>query len=290
MSFARAQQDTGNIVGLEHVNITVPDQQLATAFYVGGLGLTRDPYLMVALNNMWINIGRSQFHLPTGKPMRVRGSIGIVVPDLDELAQRLQKVAPLLAKTSFTFEVRGDYVDATCPWGNRFRCHAPSAEFGPTELALGYVEFNVPRGTADGIMRFYREALGALAAIGERDGARVAAIHVGTQKLYFRETDDASTPYDGHHIQIYVADFSGPHRFLTERGLITEESSEHQYRFQELVDPADNKALFTIEHEVRSLTHPLYARPLVNRNPAQNNNRYSRGHDAFRGTCYNKRV
>jgi hypothetical protein len=35
---------------------------------------------------------------------------------------------------------------------------------------------------------------------------------------------------------------------------------------------------------VRSLTHPLYARPLVNRNPAQTNRDYVRGHDAFRGT------
>jgi hypothetical protein len=35
-------------------------------FYVTGLGLTRDPYLMVADSNMWINAGRSQFHLPTG--------------------------------------------------------------------------------------------------------------------------------------------------------------------------------------------------------------------------------
>jgi len=50
------------------------------------------------------------------------------------------------------------------------------------------------------------------------------------------------------------------------------------------VDLADGRALFTIEHEVRSLTHPLYARPLVNRNPAQTNRDYGRGHDAFRGT------
>ena len=40
-----------------------------------------------------------------------------------------------------------------------------------------------------------------------------------------------------------------------------------------------------LEHEVRSLTHPLYARSLVNRNPAQTNLAYVRGHDAFRGTC-----
>ena len=72
---------------------------------------------------------------------------------------------------------------------------------------------------------------------------------------------------------------------LAERGLVTEESSEHQYRFRDIVEPAHGRALFTLEHEVRSLTHPLYARPLVNRNPAQTNRHYVRGHDAFRGTC-----
>jgi hypothetical protein len=39
--------------------------------------------------------------------------------------------------------------------------------------------------------------------------------------------------------------------------------------------------LFTIEHEVRSLKHPLYMRPLVNRNPSQNIMRYSPGYDAW---------
>ena len=61
--FDRTAQNVGNIVLLEHVNFRVPDQQLATAFYVTGLGFTRDPYLMVGLDNMWINLGRSQFHL-----------------------------------------------------------------------------------------------------------------------------------------------------------------------------------------------------------------------------------
>jgi hypothetical protein len=43
-------------VALEHVNVWIPDQQIATLFYVTGLGLTRDPYLMPGLENMWINI------------------------------------------------------------------------------------------------------------------------------------------------------------------------------------------------------------------------------------------
>ena len=38
-----------------------------------------------------------------------------------------------------------------------------------------------------------------------------------------------------------------------------------------------------VEHEVRSLKHPLYGRPLVNRNPAQTNRPYARGQDSFRG-------
>lgn len=50
-------EDVGNIVSMEHVNLSVPDQGLATLFYVVGLGLTRDPYMQVGLENMWINVG-----------------------------------------------------------------------------------------------------------------------------------------------------------------------------------------------------------------------------------------
>jgi hypothetical protein len=285
MQYDRASQDLGNVIALEHVNVTIPDQRPATSFYLSGLGFTRDPYLMVGLENMWVNIGRSQCHLPRGEPMRVRGTIGVVVPDLGQLAQRLTKVAPQLAGTQFSFQAQSDRVDATCPWGNRFRCHAPSPELGPAELALAYVEFDVPRGAADGIARFYREALQTAATLEQRGGDSTAVVDVGAaQKLVFRETGATLPPYDGHHIQIYIADFAGPHRFLAQRELITEESNEYQYRFRDIVDLDSGSVLFTIEHEVRSLKHPLYARPLVNRNPAQTNNDYVRGHDAFRGT------
>ena len=142
----------------------------------------------------------------------------------------------------------------------------------------------MPRGTAPGIVRFYEDIMGAHARL-EAGASQTAIVATGAEQyLRFRETDHALPAYDGHHVQVYVADFSGPHRRLAERGLITEESSEHQYRFRDIVEPGDGRALFTIEHEVRSLTHPLYARPLVNRNPAQSNREYVRGHDAFRGT------
>ena len=284
MTYDRVRQDLGNIVLLEHVNVCIPDQRLATIFYLSGLGLTRDPYLMAGVENMWVNAGRSQLHLPSRGTQVLRGRVGIVMPDLAALKRRLQKVAPLLAETRFAWQERGGFVEATCPWGNRFRCHAPAPEFGGAELAIAYVEFGVPPGSAAGITRFYQQILKAQAEL--RGGAEPMAVisTSATQRLRFRETARALPEYDGHHVQIYVTDFSGPHRRLLERGLITEESDEYQYRFRDLVDPADGRKLFTIEHEVRSLTHPLYARPLVNRNPEQSNRSYVRGHDAFRGT------
>lgn len=277
--YDRRTQDLGNVLALEHVNVRVPDQSLATLFYVVGLGFTRDPYLMVGLDNMWINLGRQQFHLPTGAPQVVRGVVGIVVPDLAALVTRLAAVRDRLAGTRFGYAVEAAHVLVTCPWGNRLRCHAPAPEFGDVTLGMVYVEFSVPRGHAAGIARFYEGVLGA-PATAAADGA--ARVRVGPgQELIFREMSEAVPDYDGHHLAIYLADFSGPHRRLAERGLITRESGEHEYRFEEIVDPDGGRALFAVEHEVRSATHRMYQRPLVNRNPAQRQSAYVRGRDAF---------
>jgi hypothetical protein len=144
------------------------------------------------------------------------------------------------------------------------------------------VEFPVAPGSADGIARFYRTAFGAPATVVPDGGHPTARVTVGShQELVFRETADPIPDYDGHHMQIYIADFSGPHKWLRERGLVTEESNWYQYRFQDIVDPDTGRVLFTIEHEVRSLRSPLYLRPLVNRNPAQRQPTYERGRDAF---------
>src|SRR5471030_916012 len=124
-SFDRGEEDLGNIVGLEHVNTMIPDQQLATLFYVAGLGLTRDPYLMTGVTNMWVNAGRSQFHLPTGKPQTLRGHVGLVLSDREALLRRLGMVRKGLDGTLFAVAEHETYVEVTSPWGNRLRCHAP---------------------------------------------------------------------------------------------------------------------------------------------------------------------
>ena len=278
--FDRAAEDLGNSIHLEHVNVQVPDQRLATLFYVAGLGLTRDPYLMVSDTNMWVNAGRSQFHLPSGEPQVLRGTTGLVISGREALLARLAAVAKKLEDTRFSFREHNDYVEATCPWGNRVRVHEPdAARFGRIALGIPYVEFDVPVGTARGIAAFYPPIMGTPAAVTNGD-ATIARVQVGKdQHLHFRETARPQGGFDGHHVQIYIANFSGPYRRLKERGLVSREDNQYQYRFQDIVDLDSGKLLFTVEHEVRSATHPMCLRPLVNRNPVTTNRNYANGHD-----------
>lgn len=280
--FDRAAEDLGNSIHFEHVNVQVPDQRLATLFYVSGLGLTRDPYLMVSDSNMWVNVGRSQFHLPSGKPQVLRGHTGIVISGRQALLDRLSSVSGKLAGTAFSFKENNDHVEATCPWGNRIRCYEPDAtRFGRITLGIPYVEFDVPVGTAKGISAFYPEVMGMPAEMKNGNGT-IARVQVGKEQyLQFRETDRPQAEYDGHHVQIYITNFSGPHRALAKRDLIYSEDNPYQYRFRDIVDLESGKHLFTVEHEVRSATHPMFLRPLVNRNPAQNNRNYADGHERW---------
>jgi len=281
--FNRAAENFGNITGLEHLNVEIPDQGLASDFYLMGLGFTRDPYLFPGTNNMWVNIGKNQIHMPAGPPLVFRGHIGIISPDRQALLDRLQGVKKQLKDTKFKFKEHNSYVAATCPWGNKIRLYEPDEErFGKINLGIPYVEFTVPEGTAERIARFYKEMLGALVQCKGNGDGKAAHITVGLkQQLIFRETDKKLKEFDGHHLQVYVADFGTPHDKLAKHDLITEESDRCQFRFEDIIDLDTGKVLFTLEHEIRSMTHPLYNRPLVNRNPSQTNRNYVLGGDAW---------
>ena len=277
--YDRTVEDVGNIVEFGHVNVLVPDQLLATMFYVSALGLTRDPYIMTSTDNMWVNVGTDQFHLPIGPAQQLRGVTGLVLPDLEALLRRLRRYGSKLTGTRFAYAERDGAVDIVCPWGNRLRAHAPDeAKFGPISLGIPYVQFDTPPGTAPGIVKFYRDVIGTAARL-DGTSARVGAGQ--TTVLIWQETDAPLPHYDGNHIQISLADFSGPHARLQARGLITEESDQHQYRFQAIVDPDSGDLLVEMEHEVRSMRHPLYCRPLINRDPDITNRRFAQGREAL---------
>jgi hypothetical protein len=281
--YDRAAQDMSNIVNIGHVNVCITDQHLATNYYVTGLGLTRDPFLNTGSGNMWINVGMSQFHLPMGTPDTLRGVTGLVVPDRGALLDRLTQARKKLEGTKFDFRESNDCVETVCPWGNRIHVHAPDAErFGRIVLGMPYIRFDVRPGTAERIARFYREVLDAPSEVLKNGSGPEARVQVGEkQYFYFRETDAPEQPYDRHHVQIYIADFSGPYRKLLDLGLVTMETNDYEYRFKDVIDLDTREVLFTVEHETRSQTNPMYGRPLINRNPAATNQDYKPGHDAM---------
>jgi hypothetical protein len=275
-------EDVGNIISLEHVNLQVPDQQLAALFYVVGLGLTRDPFLNVGLNNMWINAGEQQFHLPTRPAQVLQGHIALVFPELETLRKRLASVEEGLHGTRFGWSVKEGYIAVTCPWGNQFRCYAAGGPFGDMALGIPHVEFLVVAGAAKAIVQFYAEALAAPSYVESDATATIGCVKIGrNQFLRFRETREAIPPYDGYHVAIYVANFSHPYGWLKERGLITEEPRNHQFRFCKLVDPVSGSSVLSLEHEVRSLHHPMFHRDLMNRDPNQSQRAYRRRRDGF---------
>jgi predicted enzyme related to lactoylglutathione lyase len=281
-TFDRTAEDLGNIVELGHVNVRVPDQSKAVAYYLMGLGLTRDPYLMAGLDNMWVNVGRGQFHLPTRGTDVVRGTTALVMPDLEALLKRLAGAKQYLEGTKFSFREAGDAVETVCPWGNRIRVHSPDpSRFGPMRVGMPYVEFDIPAGTdLAAIAKFYVEILGGIAGVASDERGPYAWARTSAEsKVIYRETTAPIPEYDGHHIQITLVDFSGPHKKLLERGLISEESDQHQYRFLDIVDVDTNKPLFRIEHETRSMRHPMFGRTFINRNPDMNNRNFVPGYE-----------
>lgn len=280
-SFDRAVEDVGNVQLMEHVNVTVPDQSLAAMFYVTGLGFTRDPYIDFGTLNMWVNLGDQQFHLPTGKAQVLRGHIGVVVPSLEGLQRRLKFAARGLGDSLFSCTEKDDHVQLTCPYGNHIKAYEPVI-YPRMDLGMPYVQFDVPPDATPGIARFYDQVLGCPTQLAG-DQLDVSMGH--NQTLRYVETDTEIPAYDGHHIAVYVANFSGPHAWLAKRGLVSEESDQFQYRFQSIVDPDSDPAkpteLFELEHEVRSISHAMYRRPLVNRNPEINFFTYRKGADQF---------
>ena len=59
------------------------------------------------------------------------------------------------------------------------------------------------------------------------------------------------------------------------------ETNQFEYRFNDIVDLDSREVLFTVEHEVRSQTNPMFGRRLINRNPDQTNRDYRPGHDVL---------
>jgi len=302
-------QDVGNVVWFEHINLNVPDKNLSDLFYGDCLGLTRDPYKTGSFDTIHWNIGRQQIHLPLEEDQPAqnsRGVLGIALrSDLfEKFTDRFTKAQKSLSRTlkdtdvslkeekweSFPYQktfgqYQGKasvYYEITCPWGNRFRVH-PAAPTLNASLGINYLQLRCLHGTAKHIARFYQSLLGATVRLKEENDVEIALVSLGPhQNLIFMEIPKSEPQqldqYDGHHICIYIANFSQTFKRLQNRKLIfvnkkfedrakTMEEALHyrSFRFKDIVMVEGRGRLFQLEHEVRSVVHPCYLKPLLNR-------------------------
>jgi hypothetical protein len=215
--------------------------------------------------------------------------MGLVVPDPDGVVGRIDQLLsriPMMAGTELAHARIDGQLMVTGPWGNQFRIHGPD-EIPGVAIGMPYLEIDIPPGRADGVAAFYHTILGAPTRIETTDGGHgpTAIVTIGLhQELRFCETHDPIIDYDGHHIAIYLSNFSGPYDQLNARGLISRETDENEYRFIDIVDPDTGEACTQLEHEVRSLHHPMFGRALINRDVNQGLGRqYRKGRDTEPG-------
>lgn len=227
---------------LEHLNLVVGQESGWTEhFYFRGLGLTRDPARPCG-PTIWANIGQQQFHLvgSTGAdepPQVINGTIGIALPDLDALKDRLEQLSSSqnLSGSMFGFikyQLDGKIVaiEVTCPWGNRFVAHStslphakptgpvPSTVLGKMHhgvdkylgvrggAGIKYIEFLTEPGTADKIGEFYNTHFGC--GTDAVKGHQIVGIGQGVS-LIFTEVEGATSDprQSGCHIAIYLSHF-----------------------------------------------------------------------------------
>jgi hypothetical protein len=171
--------------------------------------------------------------------------------------------------------------DETNEWGD----HA--TKYGRIESdcrGVDYVEFLVPKGTAERIALFYESVLDVTTTCVEVEaGMKIAIIAFGNvdqngkaaQSLLFRETTEAIPPYDGHHVAMYVgetaADFEQAYkntelagvvwcnqRFSDKADTLQGAKEWKEFRFKDIVDMKTGETIFELEHEMRSVEHEAW--------------------------------
>ncbi|EFJ51648.1 hypothetical protein VOLCADRAFT_87306 [Volvox carteri f. nagariensis] len=160
-------QDVGNVAMMEHINLEVPDLEVARLFYGEGLGLTADPGTSGpqrgGLHVMWYNCGRQQV-LPSGGSV-----VGLVMPgEVAEVAERMEGVRKLLGDVALT-HAGGDTLEVVDPYGNTFAVHSSLPYFPRGRRGIAYVQLPCFPGTARHIATFYATRLGARCRVSEQD-------------------------------------------------------------------------------------------------------------------------
>jgi hypothetical protein len=215
-----------------------------------------------------------------GQPSQIiDGSLGIVVPNLEALVKSLTTAESKLVNTKFSWKKTtyqdADVIEVTDPVGSPVRIH----QYNPLTynirggLGMAYVQVNCPRGTLQHIERFYIKYFSTPTSVSNEQLKVTVGPH---QHLIFEEKDHCTFDND-YHICIYVNNFDSLYKTFNQVGLLhhehthvdsartLEDAHKHsQFRIKNITTE-QGETILRLEHEVRSLFHGSFMRPLVNR-------------------------
>ena len=297
-----------NILLLEHINLNTSSPSASIAFYLDTLGFVQDPRQGILHNGtvylnkqLWVNAGINQIHLPittrgrSGAADNVfQGSIGINVPNFQELRRRLKQANSdtRLNQTKFQWKEnsKNNTVTITGPAGNTFVAQETTTPLKPQgyhpgitswALSIPWVEIHCKPGTSQGIGRYFSTYFDAAIEYNTENETSVSILIGLNQRLKFTETTTvttSTTPYHlskrGFHLCIYLQDHDTVLRQLHSLSLLWGNPRFHsldkalgltQFRLKDIVDPLSGETLLEVEFEVRSLQH--HQCPLTHKQP-----------------------
>ena len=279
---------------IEHVNLNIPaaSVELATRFYIDGLGGKLHP-VNTNGRQLHVNLGLSQFHLPylfsmqANRPVTTAqawsGAMDLVTTeDLKDVRMRLgdiEEVSIFSSEDSNVLCFKG-------PFGNSFRLTSspqskPASHHlggSSTLIAMSTLVHFVKPGRAKAIGRFYSQVLGLDV---EHLSGRIAVPTSCDQRLEFVEDEDRALDPDAYdaneacayHIAVYFSthqEYLGAYARAEKHGAVwvnerfcasfsaetcAEAHERCQFRVKDLRDPETGALGMVLEHELRSPRH-----------------------------------
>ncbi len=265
--------EIGGIVHLEHFNFEMLEHEWATLFFMNGLGLTRDPYKRTDETNMGVNIGLQQFHLPRRgrETPPFIGEIGLMVPGVPVVEARLERLANLGKFDGSAYEILESSEEellVRSPWGVVLRLlEAGSVPFSKP-LGLVYVDIPVEPGRAKPLADFYKKVMAAPAQVKKVDGETTAIVNMGPfQVVRFRERELPHYNLYDFHIAYYVTHYNAVREKAIKADTLMGDGVGQLFFCRGPFDPKNGEPVLDFVQEVRSIYHPDFMRPLVNRWP-----------------------
>ena len=265
--------EIGGILHLEHFNFEMLEHDMATIFFMNGLGLTRDPYRRVDENNMGVNIGLQQFHLPC----RLRetppffGEIGLIVPDLQVIRTRLGRLEQMGKFEGTAYQITSfaeNKLQIISPWGISMILWKAGILPFQSQLGLAYVDIPVEPGSAAALSVFYGKLLKAPFKLVSLDSEATAICTVGPhQYLRFRERELKDYNLYDFHVAYYITNYNEARDIAMKNGKLLGEGIGQVCFIDGPFDPDSGRTILGFQQEWRSVYHSDFMRPLVNRWP-----------------------